>query len=141
MVLGAPDGNGLFETSDTTDDEALTQIGDSMRTKGRRFMVLEIGTAGGSVIAFDQFELQARIKQGVGVWHTLVDAWLGGNLSEVLLFNTADLKTMAHGATEAAILAVGGWEEVRALSAQAGVTGVAVTRTLKMRMALHTGGF
>lgn len=140
MTLKNPDGEGLFETSDTSDDVTLTQIGDSMRTKGRRFMVLEIGTSGGSDIDFDQFEVHARIKQGTGKWHVLVDAWQGGNLSEVLLFSTADLKVLARGETEAAILAVGGWEEVRALSAQAGVTASPVTRNLKFRMGLHKGG-
>lgn len=133
MALSNPDETGLFETSDTTQNEVLNQIGDSVKTIRKRRALLTIGIAGGSVIALDQFTLEGRIEVGSGDWLTLQAAWGTGAEDSVLLQSPTDLENLAHGDTEWALLDIGGFAEIRCQSAQAGVTAVAVTRTLKIR--------
>lgn len=132
MAAINPDSVGLFATSDTTQNEVLNQIGDSSRTNGKRRATVQIGIAGGSVIALDQFTLEGRVEVGTGSWLTLKAAWGAAAEDSVLLVSPTNLAALAHGATEWALVDVGGLAEVRCQSAMAGVTAAAVTRTLKI---------
>lgn len=134
MALNNPDETGLFETDDTTDNEVLNQIGDSVQTVGKRRTLLTIGLSGGSVIAFDQFTIEGRIEAGTGDWLTIQAAWGTGEEDNILLLSPTNLAVLAHGASSWALLDIGGFAEIRCQSAQAGVTGSAVTRTLKIRI-------
>jgi len=137
MALKNPDTTGLFETSDTTvdpDSQVLNQIGDSLQTIGKRRALLTVGTAGGSVVAFDQFRVEGRIDPGTGDWLPIQAAWGTGEEDDILLLSPVVLETLAHGASSWALLDIGGFAEIRCQSAQVGATAAAVTRTLKIRI-------
>ena len=135
-----PDGDGLVELTDATTSESLTVIQDSFRTKGRRRAIVEIGTSGGTDIDLDQFAVQVRVKEGSGNWNALASAWGTANETEVVIDSPTNLAALAHAAIEHAIVDFHGAAEARVLTAQAGVTGSAVTRTLKVKFSDHKGG-
>lgn len=130
MALHNPNSDNAFTGSDTTDDEVLNTIVGSFKTLGQKRVHISIGTSGGSVIAFDQFALQGRIRVGQGSWLSLQAAWGASEEDAKLILSPVVLETLAHGASSFAVVDIEGFEEIRCQSAQVGVTASAVTRAL-----------
>ncbi len=131
-----PSSDNALIGTDTTDDEALVTIVDSLSIINWKRAHISIGISGGSVIAFDQFVLAGRIKRGTGDWLSIQAAWGTTQEGGLILLSPVVLETLAHGASSFTIVDIEGFEEIRTQSAQAGVTAAAVTRTLAItRMA------
>lgn len=90
---------------------------------------IQVASAGGSVIAFDQFELQIQAADGA-TWETYLSDW-SSLIADTLIWKSGTLNTLAHGTDLSAIVRIlGPVHAIRFMSAQAGVTASAVTVTI-----------
>lgn len=124
---------GSTVVTDTTVSEVINVIGLTHFILNPRVHRLfgRIATAGGSVIAFDQLDIQVMVSKG-GTWKTIISDFTAG-AGGFKLFNVpSSLQTLAHGADGLFILNTSGAHAIRFRSAQAGVTASPVTRTLEV---------
>lgn len=119
--------------SDTTVDEALNVIGGEQFILGGDVdqVAMCIATSGGTAIALDQFVIEGQVTGG-GAWTLLKDTFTAGAVDAFMVLVTVKLDTLAHGTSGFAYIHTGGLWAIRFKSAQAGVTAVAVTRTLEI---------
>lgn len=130
MVLKNLNSDNALTGSDTTTSETINTIVGSLKTIGVKRVHIAIGISGGTVIAFDQFALQGRIRVGQGSWLSIQTAWGTTEEDTLILRSPVALETLAHGASSFAIVDIEGFEEIRVQSAQAASTASAVTRAL-----------
>lgn len=130
MAFTRLESQGQLTITDTTTDVTLTDIGAtaSVQVRGLKRLLVSFGLSGGSVIAVDQFAILGSVDQGVSfqILRSVFTSLTG------ILLEGDDLASTAHGATDIAIIDVEGLDEIKFQSAQAGVTAVAVTRTLNL---------
>ncbi len=130
MALINPSEENAFSGTDTTDSETINTVVGSFNVLGKKRVLIDIGISGGSVIAFDAFALQGRVRLGTGSWLSIQAAWGTTEEGGLVLLSPVALESLAHGASSFAVVDIEGFEEIRVQSAQAGVTASAVTRTL-----------
>lgn len=119
--------------TDTTSSESINVINsDNVILEGKIGQcAVGVGLSGGSVIAFDQFDIQGLFTTG-GTWVTLRSAFVANASDEFIPIVTAILNTLAHGANAAFIVNTKGLFAIRFRSAQAGVTASPVTRLIEI---------
>lgn len=121
--------------SDTTDSEVINVINnDSFLCKHRVGQVwVNVDLSGGSVIAFDQFDIQGLFTVN-GTWITLAAAFGTPATHEnaFILLSPDALDALAHGASGIVMFDASGLWAFRLRSAQAGVTAAAVTRAIEV---------
>lgn len=139
MAVKNLDTNGFLAVSDALATLQTLEVlsADSVKVRGRGVATIVMGSVGGSAVGIDQLVLEGRVVEGVGTWVQFLAAWGGANENNVLLNDPEDISNTAHGAgnERAAQVDFSGWAEVRALTAQASVTALAVTRTLQFLFA------
>lgn len=116
--------------TDTTVDEAINVVNSAHLLLKHRVsrLGIRVGLAGGSIIAFDQLDIQGLFDPN-GTWHTLAAAF-GVAENGFTVFTPDVLETLAHGANGVVVVDASSLWAARVRTAQAGVTASPVTRTL-----------
>lgn len=95
------------------------------------WIIFELSSSGGSVIALDQFQLQVKVHKDAA-WEIYISDW-SSLVADTILWKSGTLNTLAHAGADSARVYLGPVHAIRFQSAQAGVTASAVTVRVRGR--------